>query len=109
MRVVESSRFHRMRLAFRKWLPHLLCHDELQVVDVVGYASGLCYGLLIPFGLVYLYAKQHAVLRPGGATVAAAVHHEALEVRLVELKGSSWVTWNHRILHIHPYLDNGSM
>lgn len=78
-------------LAFRKWLPHLFCHDEsLQFVDVVGYGSAVCYGLVIPFCLVYLFAKQHAVLRPGRATVAAAVHQEALEVRLVELKGSSW-------------------
>ena len=83
----------KLRLAFRKWLPHLFCHDEsLQFVDVVGYASAVCYGLVIPFCLVYLYAKQHALLRPGRATVAAAVHQEALEVRLVELKGSSWAT-----------------
>ena len=84
----QSTECQFPRLNFRKWLPHMLCHDSLQV-EVIGSFCAICYGLVIPCCFVYLYFKQHQVLRPGGSTVAASIGHENLEVRLVELRSSA--------------------
>ncbi|CAK9090057.1 unnamed protein product [Durusdinium trenchii] len=80
--------------AFRKWLPHLRCHDpSLSLVDTMGYVSAFCYGVLVPCALAYLYARQHLALLPGKMMMAPSVkdgNDGALEIRLAELSSCSW-------------------
>ena len=80
-----------MRFAFRKWLPHLRCHDSsLGYLDAIGYMSAVFYGVVVPCSLAYLYTRQHLALLPGKTTMAWAVEDgEVLEVRLMEVKSSS--------------------
>ena len=42
--------------------------------DVVGFSSVFCYAIVIPLCLLYLYGKQHIVLRASRTTVVAWQH-----------------------------------
>ena len=56
-------------------MPYFLCNDERALkkqVDVFGYAAAVCYILLIPSCLLYLYWRQRAVLRGSGTTTWVA-------------------------------------
>jgi len=48
--------------AFRPLFPHERC-DEALWVDRIGWATAICYGLLIPCFLGFLFAKQNVVMR----------------------------------------------
>ena len=42
--------------------------------DVVGFSSVFCYAIVIPLCLLYLYGKQHVVLRASRTTTVAWQH-----------------------------------
>mmetsp|Transcript_36661 Transcript_36661/g.79054 ORF Transcript_36661/g.79054 Transcript_36661/m.79054 type:complete len:616 (+) Transcript_36661:836-2683(+) len=48
--------------AFRPLFPHERC-DEALWVDRIGWATAICYGLVIPCFLGFLFAKQNVVMR----------------------------------------------
>jgi len=56
--------------AFRPLFPHERC-DEALWVDRIGWATAICYGLVIPCFLGFLFAKQNVVMRK----VKTAVMH----------------------------------
>ena len=62
---------------YRKLLPSIRCNGEdatgMRVyVDAIGYITAFCYGVLIPAGLVHLYAKAQVVMQPSRTSAAVA-------------------------------------
>ena len=69
--------------AFRRSLPYIFCHEESELntfVDVMGYSTAFCYGALIPFCLLYLYGRQHVVMRSSRTSVATCTGQGNLKV-----------------------------
>jgi len=74
--------------AFRRSLPYIFCHEESELntfVDVMGYSTAFCYGALIPFCLLYLYGRQHVVMRSSRTSVATCTGQGNLKVCLSEV------------------------
>ncbi|CAK9035742.1 unnamed protein product [Durusdinium trenchii] len=74
--------------AFRKSVPHLLCHDSsMTYLDAIGYSSIVFYGVVVPLCLAYLYARQHLALLPGKATAPIAVEDgDQWDIQLSDLQ-----------------------
>jgi len=75
--------------AFRKSLPYIECQNSSPVktlVDVVAYVGTFCYGMVIPLSLLYLYARQHMILKSSRMTVACASQGDNLKVYLYKLR-----------------------
>ena len=75
--------------AFRKSLPYIECQSSSPVktlVDVVAYVGAFCYGIVIPLSLLYVYARQHMILKSSRMTMACASHGDNLKVYLSKLR-----------------------
>ncbi|CAJ1436811.1 unnamed protein product, partial [Effrenium voratum] len=65
--------------AFRKALPQLSCLDTSPLsrwVDAVGYSTAVVYGFVIPCLLLYLFLRQHLLLKVCKTSVALAESSE---------------------------------
>ncbi|CAK9007435.1 unnamed protein product [Durusdinium trenchii] len=60
---------------FRPQFPHWLCKDALWV-NWIGWSSAVCYGLMIPCCLAYLFAKQRVVMRQSDTFMMPAIKRE---------------------------------
>eukprot|EP00434_Breviolum_minutum_P040609 symbB.v1.2.036088.t1/scaffold5017.1/size46094/3 len=72
-------------------MPNVFCNQESQLktyADVVGFSSVFCYAIVIPLCLLYLYGKQHLVLRASRTTVVTAFQKGHLTLCLYEVLGS---------------------
>lgn len=85
--------------AFRKSLPHIECQNSSPVktlVDVVAYVGAFCYGVVIPLSLLYVYARQHMILKSSRMTVACASHGDNLKVYLYKLRECTFAKVPHQ-------------
>eukprot|EP00434_Breviolum_minutum_P029499 symbB.v1.2.026084.t2/scaffold2508.1/size77433/4 len=79
------------QFVFRTLMPNVFCNQESQLktyADVVGFSSVFCYAIVIPLCLLYLYGKQHIVLRASRTTSVAAFQMGHLTLCLNEVLGS---------------------
>eukprot|EP00913_Durusdinium_trenchii_P011303 g10615.t1 len=63
------------RFAFRPLFPHLLCSEQTEEavwVDAIGRVTGVCYAVVIPSLLAFIFAKQHVLLRQSKTFIARA-------------------------------------
>jgi len=70
--------------AFRPLFPHERC-DEALWVDRIGWATAICYGLVIPCFLGFLFAKQNVVMRKVKTAVMQTARNEGKVI--VRLQG----------------------
>ena len=71
--------------AFRSAIPEILCDKESSFkakVDIVAYITAFGYAVVVPCGLLYLYARQHLLLRRSRMTTTFATHQDDLKVTL---------------------------
>ncbi|CAK9004781.1 unnamed protein product, partial [Durusdinium trenchii] len=77
--------------AFRPLFPQLLC-SEAAWVDWLGGACGVCYGVLIPCFLAFLFAKQHLLMLPSKTfTVSCVGGPERVTLKLQDLNDKEGV------------------
>jgi len=79
------------QFVFRTLMPNVFCNQESQLktfADVVGFSSVFCYAIVIPLCLLYLYGKQHIVLRTSRTTTVTAFQKGHLTLCLYEVLGS---------------------
>jgi len=79
------------QFVFRTLMPNVFCNQESQLktyANVVGFSSVFCYAIVIPLCLLYLYGKQHIVLRASRTTVVTAFQKGHLTLCLNEVLGS---------------------
>ena len=79
---------------FRKSIPYILCESSSPVktvVDAVGYIAAVCYGIVIPVCLLYVYARQRTMLRSSKVTVSYALCKGNLRVYMQKLLQSETV------------------
>ncbi|CAJ1442445.1 unnamed protein product [Effrenium voratum] len=71
--------------AFRSAIPEILCDEESAFkakVDMVAYITAFGYAVVVPCCLLYLYARQHLLLRRSRMTTTFATHQDDLKVTL---------------------------
>ncbi|CAJ1413508.1 unnamed protein product, partial [Effrenium voratum] len=71
--------------AFRSAIPEILCDKESSFkakVDIVAYITAFGYAVVVPCCLLYLYARQHLLLRRSRMTTTFATHQDDLKVTL---------------------------
>ena len=79
---------------FRKSIPYILCESSSPVktvVDAVGYIAAVCYGIVIPVCLLYVYSRQRTMLRSSKVTVSYASCKGNLRVYMQKLLQSETV------------------
>jgi len=84
---------------FRKSMPYIFCHREIQeesdlrnFVDRFAVFCVICYAIVIPCCLLYLYGKQHVALQVGRTTTVAGQQQGDLTLSLSEVLGSTQKT-----------------
>ncbi|CAJ1330203.1 unnamed protein product [Effrenium voratum] len=85
--------------AFRSAIPEILCDEESSFktrVDVIAYSTAFGYAVVIPCCLLYLYARQHLVLRGSRTVTVNATQEDDLKVTLRPvLKSGNQVSEQH--------------
>ena len=77
---------------FRTSMPYIFCHGESNLkafVDRFAVFYTICYGILIPCCLLYLYGKQHFALQEGRTTTVTGQQQGDLTLSLSEVLGST--------------------
>jgi len=78
--------------AFRPSMPFMPCHEDSHLQRVVGQFAvfyTICYGIVIPCCLLYLYGKQHVALQVGRTTTVSGQQQGDLTLCLSEVLGST--------------------
>ncbi|CAJ1354305.1 unnamed protein product, partial [Effrenium voratum] len=71
--------------AFRSAIPEILCDEESSFkakVDMVAYITAFGYAVVVPCCLLYLYARQHFLLRRSRTITVNATQEDDLKVTL---------------------------
>ncbi|CAJ1374519.1 unnamed protein product [Effrenium voratum] len=71
--------------AFRSAIPEILCDEESSFkakVDKVAYITAFGYAVVVPCCLLYLYARQHLLLRRSRTITVNATQEDDLKVTL---------------------------
>ena len=79
----------------RTSMPYIFCHRESNwktFADRFAVFYTICYGILIPCCLLYLYGKQHFALQEGRTTTVAGQQQGDLTLCLSEVLGSTQKT-----------------
>ena len=83
---------------FRESMPYIFCHQEIQESDLRNFVDKfavfcvMCYAIVIPCCLLYLYGKQHVALQVGRTTTVAGQQQGDLTLCLSEVLGSTQKT-----------------